>query len=196
MKKVIPNNSQLIPEQAELVFSGVFYSVYHWQQNLFDNSKATFEMLKRADTAVTIAATDDKVVVIEDEQPHLGKRVTIPGGRVEPKDESTLAAAQRETREETGLTFNNWRLIKVVQPSNEVEFFVHIYLASDLKEKGEMNLEAGERIKVKPLSFEEVKSMIMQDRGVLGQNRDIFQELNNIDDLLNLPEFIGQEVDR
>jgi 8-oxo-dGTP pyrophosphatase MutT (NUDIX family) len=196
VKKVIPSNSILLPDNAELVFDGIFYSAYHWPQTLFDGSTTTFEMLKRRDTAVTIGVADNKVVVIEEEQPHSGKRTTFPAGSVELSDPDIEYAAKRETSEETGFTFNNWRLIKVVQPANDVEWFVHIWLATDVQDRSQPDPDAGEKIGVNLIEFSEVKRMVMNDDGVMGENRDIFESLNSLEDLLNLPEFIGQTVDR
>ncbi len=37
-----------IPPNAKRVFKGIIFDVYQWQQKMFDGSKETFEMLKRA----------------------------------------------------------------------------------------------------------------------------------------------------
>ena len=195
MKKIVPADAILLPETAELVFEGIFYSAYHWPQTLFDGTVSTFEMLKRRDTVVVIGVVDNQVVVIDEEQPHSGKRTTFPAGSIELTDESIEAAAKRETLEETGYSFTNWRLIKVVQPSNDIEWFVHIWLAYDVQDKVDPNPDAGEIINVNLIDFEKLKDMVMQDSGTLGENKDIFRDLSKIDDLLSLPEFIGQSVE-
>src|SRR5664279_401756 len=116
MKKLIPEDSVLVPDQAERVFQGKIFDVYQWPQKLFDGSEYTFEMLKRVDTVSVICVVDGKLLVIDDEQPHLGSRQSFPGGRVDNEDETIEAAAQREILEETGYSFKHWRLIKVSQP--------------------------------------------------------------------------------
>lgn len=193
MKKVVPIDAILIPPQAELVFKGVIYDVYQWQQTMFDNSHETFEMLKRADTAVSLAVVDDSLLILEDEQPHRGKRTSFPGGRVDLEDEDMESAARREVKEETGYSFRNWRLLKVSQPSTKIEWFVYVWLAWGIEDKAEPKLDAGEKIKVNTLNFNEVKDMVMKDQGHLGEARDIFSGLSSIEDLINLPEFKGKD---
>ena len=65
MQKVIPETAVLVPSQAEKVFTGQIFDVYQWQQTLFDNSQAMFEMLKRPDTVFTICIVDGRIVIIE-----------------------------------------------------------------------------------------------------------------------------------
>jgi 8-oxo-dGTP pyrophosphatase MutT (NUDIX family) len=58
----------------------------------------------------------------------------IPTGGSEPSDPSVLAAAQRELREETGLSARNWRELGSVDNSNGVTNDVsHMFLATGLE---------------------------------------------------------------
>ena len=68
MKKVIPSDAVLVPNQAERVFKGMIFDVYQWPQKFFDGTEGTFEMLKRPDTVSVICVVDDKILVIDDEQ--------------------------------------------------------------------------------------------------------------------------------
>src|ERR1700753_2364169 len=102
MKKLIPSDAVLVPDVAELKFHGMIFDTYQWPQKLFDGSEHVFEMLKRTDTVSVMAVVDNKILFIDDEQPHLGSRRSFPGGRIDDTDESQLAAAQREMHEETG----------------------------------------------------------------------------------------------
>lgn len=196
MKKIIPSDAVLVPDQAKLAFSGMIFDVYQWEQTLFDGSTHTFEMLKRTDTVSVICVVDGKVLVIDDEQPHLGVRRSFPGGRVDDTDESIEAAAKREILEETGYTFANWRLVKVRQPYRKIEWFVHVWLASDILDKVTPQLDPGEKITVEPISFNELKAEIALDLGYLGESRDIFDDLTSLDQLDDLRDYTGQSVDR
>ena len=53
-----------IPQQAKKVFKGTIFSVYQWQQKMFDGTFQTFEMLKRAYTIEVIASAGDKIFMI------------------------------------------------------------------------------------------------------------------------------------
>ena len=69
MRTVVPVNVDLLPAQAQRVFKGVIFDVYQWQQEMFDGTTETFEMLKRPDTVEVIAIKDDKLVVVHEQQP-------------------------------------------------------------------------------------------------------------------------------
>lgn len=196
MKKVVPLDAVLIPEQAQLAFQGEIFSVYQWPQQMFDGSIETFEMLRRADTVTAVCVVDDKVLVIDDEQPHTGSRKSLPGGRVDKTDENIVTAAKREVREETGYSFRNWRLIKVWQPHTKLEWFIHLLLAWDVESKGEPTLDAGEKIILEELPFDKVKELVINKSGYLGESTEIFKELSSLEELLTLPEFAGQTIER
>src|SRR5487761_1525106 len=101
MKKLIPPNAILIPDNATQVFEGQSLDVYQWLQKMCDGSTKTFEMLKRPDTVQIVAIKDGKIVMVDDEQPNRAACVHFPGGILDKDDVSWLAAAKRELVEET-----------------------------------------------------------------------------------------------
>src|SRR5690349_4645364 len=122
-KKQVPEHSILVPADATRVFSGIMFSVYQWPQRMYDGTTKTFEMAKTFDYVQIVAVKDGKVGIIRDEQPYRGMHVHFPGGRADHHGESLLDAAKREMREETGLSFKNWRMVAVYQPSPIAEQF-------------------------------------------------------------------------
>jgi ADP-ribose pyrophosphatase len=196
MKKIIPDDCVLIPDQAECVFRGMIFDTYQWPQQLFDGSSYTFEMLKRTDTVTAICIVEDKLLIINDEQPHLGSRQSFPGGRVDKTDADIRAAAEREVREETGYSFKNWRLVRVWQPYRKMEWFIHVWLAWDVAGQQEPHLDAGEKIDLQKVDFPTLKGLVMKRTGYLGDSISIFEDRDKLEDLLALPEFKGQTVDR
>ncbi len=196
MQKIIPADSVLVPDAADRVFEGKIFDVYQWPQEMFDGSSHTFEMLKRPDTVSVICVVDDKILVIDDEQPHHGSRKSFPGGRVDESDTSIKAAAQREVLEETGYSFKNWRLVRVSQPYRKMEWFVHVWLAWDVAGKQDSNLDAGEKITLHNLAFNELKELVINRTGYLGESISLFENTENLDQLLSLPKFMGHTVDR
>jgi ADP-ribose pyrophosphatase len=168
----------MIPEEAELVFKGTIFDVYHWQQKMFDGSFATFEMLRRPDTALVIPIDGDKIIVLDEYQPGTPLQPNrLVGGRIEP-DESPLDCAKRELKEETGMEFANWALLKVVQPALKLEWFVYTYVAVNKISQVATAHEVGENITVKHISFDEFK----QGRDAKGNT---LSEINSIDELLD-----------
>jgi ADP-ribose pyrophosphatase len=196
MKKLVPTDAKLIPDQAQQVFGGVIYDVYQWDQTLYDGSSAKFEMLRRPDTVEAICITDDKIIVLDDSQPHYGSKLTLPGGRVDDSDDSIEAAARREIKEETGYEFGQLKLIRAVQPHFKIEWFIYLFVAWDVSAKGEAHLDAGEKNTVSELSFAEVMELANQGAGYIGGVRDILTEAGSIQGLIDLPAFTGRTVDR
>lgn len=189
MRTVVPHKARLVPQDAERVFKGIIFDVYHWQQPQFDGTTATFEMLKRPDTVKVIAIKGDKIVAVMDEQPGRKAHLTLPGGRHDVESETELECAKRELLEETGMSFKNWRLIDAVQPLHKIEHVVYTFLATDFVTQVPPKPDAGgERIEVKELSFNDAKNV-----GEDGPTRywpvDIFKRAGTLQDLCNLPEF-------
>jgi len=117
---------------------------------------ATFEMLKRPDSVIVLGVTaEDRVIIIEQEQPNHPKHWSLPTGRID-EGEDPLEAAQREMREETGFTFADWKLVQVHQPYPKIEWFVHYYVAQNPLERVEQRLDAGEKIEVHEVPYARV----------------------------------------
>ena len=98
-----------MPADARLVFKGVVFDVYQWEQELYDGSRATFEKLKRPDTVLVVPVLEDgNILMTYQEQPGKVAFRGFAGGRVEEGEEPE-AAARRELLEETGLTAGELR---------------------------------------------------------------------------------------
>ncbi len=153
IKKPIPN--QPIPRNAKRVFKGVIFDVYQWPQKMFDDSVATFEKIRRPDTVLVIPVTPgQKFVLIKQDQPNEKNFVGLPGGRVE-KDESPAQAAKRELFDETGFKSSSWSLWHEIVHGGHVCYTIHIYLAKNCVKVSEPNPDAGEKIEVQLLSYDE-----------------------------------------
>lgn len=79
-----------------------------------------------------------------------------------PRTESTIDAARRELKEETGLSASSWTELMRLHPSNSVtdEEGV-VYVASELEE-GETKFDETEDIKVRKLPFGDALAMVMR----------------------------------
>jgi len=196
MKKIVPADAILIPDSAECVYQGRIFGVYQWQQELYDGTQATFEMLKRPDTTNVICVDGEKVIIINDEQPNRASLKTFPGGRVDPEDIDILSSAQREVREEIGYRFQNWRLLQVAQPVRKIEWFTYLWLAWDVTDQQEPHHDAGEKISLEVVSFDQLKQLVTSRTGYLGEVLPLFESLESLADLQAFPEYQGQEVDR
>lgn len=183
----MPPNARLVPKNATRVFKGQIFDVYQWQQEMFDGSFETFEMLKRPDTVKVIAVVDDQIVILEQQQPDSDIFFDMPGGRHDNPTETEVEAAQREMREETGLSFKDWKLLSVHQPAGKIEQFVYFFLAVNLEKREASTPDAGEKITVRQVSLEELKAMAQKAAGRYFPH-DILDQVDSIDELLALPE--------
>jgi len=189
MRTVTPKNARLVPADAKRVFQGIMYDTYHWQQPMFDGSTKTFEMLKRVDTVKVIAVKDGRIVVLEEEQPSHGTYFAFPGGRHEEEPETEQQAAVRELHEETGFKFKNWKLLEIIQPNDEIEWFIYFFLATELESEDPPAPDGGgEKIHIRLLDLPELKRLGSQPNGTY-LRREIFERVNTIDELLALPEY-------
>lgn len=135
-----------IPPQAKKVFSGIIYDVYHWEQEQFDGTFQTFEMLKRPDTVVVIPLVGDKIYLHKEEQPGYRPTISVPAGRFERGEQDPVAVAKRELLEESGYTSDDFRLLRAHEHSGKVESTLHIFVAHNCQKVADPSLDPGERI--------------------------------------------------
>lgn len=174
----LPQNAHLIPAHATQVFSGTIFDVYQWQQEMFDGSTETFEMLRRPDAALVIAIDGNQIVMQDEEQPGgIVEKDRLPGGRVEP-GESSLEGAKREVAEELGHEYEKWALLEVTQPAIKIEWFVYVYVAVNKIKEFPTAHEPGEKIQTRLVSFGEFKAAQSPRRG------EMLKGINSIDELL------------
>ena len=157
-----PESRQQMPSDAEHVFHGVVFDVFQWQEQGYDGRSMTFERLKRPDTAMIIAVTEDKqIVVIEEEQPaSRGISVGIPCGRIE-YGEDALLGAQRELLEETGYGGGEWSLLSSFQPMHKIDWAVYTFVVRGCARIAEQHLDGGEKIQVRLVDFDTFVDIIL-----------------------------------
>lgn len=188
MRTFIPSGARLVPPQAERVFKGIIFDVYHWQQEQFDGSEKTFEMLKRPDTVKVIAIKDGNIVAIRDEQPGIKVRLTLPGGRNDDDSQDELACAKRELHEETGLVYKDWKLVEAVQPLTKIDHVIYTFVATNVEREDEPHVDSGgEKISVELMSFATAKQLAEQHDDPYWPYA-LLRKANSLDDLLSLPE--------
>ena len=151
-----------IPQNAKKVFDGIIFDVYQWEQEMFDGTTSTFEMLKRPSTVEVIAVKDGKIAMSYQSQPTKPDFYSLFGGRAE-EDEDSLTTAKRELLEESGLTSDNWELYREYQPSHKIDWTIYTYIARDCKKVSGQKLDSGEKIEIKELAFDEFIKIIESD---------------------------------
>lgn len=151
-----------VPSQAKKVFQGMIFSVYQWEQEMFDGSTHTFEMLKRANTIQVIATQGDKILMSRQSQPHKHDYLSLYGGRAET-GEDPLVTAKRELLEESGLESEDWELYKVVSPYTKIEWEIYYFIARNCQKTAQPHLDPGEKIEQIAVSFDEFIEFVEND---------------------------------
>lgn len=149
-----------IPDKAKLVFKGQIFDIYQWEQEMYNGTTHIFERIKRSDTVLVIPVTEDgKIIICNQEQPDREPFLSMIGGRIDDGEES-LAAGKRELLEETGYVSDDWVLYEQVQPFTKMEWEIFTYVARGCRKVAEQNLDGGEKIELKFVSFEEFIALL------------------------------------
>jgi 8-oxo-dGTP pyrophosphatase MutT (NUDIX family) len=158
-----PVSRQPIPQDAKHVFRGKLFDVYQWQQTLFNGHVATFEKLRRLDTAYVIPVRDDgSIVILEQRQPGSARYVGLIGGRVEPS-ESAEEAAGRELGEEAGLKAPALMLWRSFQFLPKIDWAIYVFIARDCTPSADYLQDGGEEISLMNVSPEELFSLAARE---------------------------------
>lgn len=149
----------LVPKHAHKVFEGEIFDMYQWEQELYDGSTAIFEKGSRPDTAIVFPITEEgKILIIEDSQPHRETALTTISGRVED-DETPEEAGKRELLEETGYDGKEWKLFYTSTPVEKLDWVHYAYIAKGCVRVKDPKPDAGEKIVVREVSFDELISL-------------------------------------
>lgn len=157
-----PKNHHPLPKHSKKVFQGLRWEVHQWEQEIFDGSIKTYESIGRFDSVIIYPIINDKVVIIEEEQPHWGRKSdSLVAGGVN-NDEDIFEAAARETLEETGMVFKKFYLVDAEQRSKDVHSNVYTFIATDLAEIRAKKLDVGERTEPREVTFGELIELARQ----------------------------------
>lgn len=112
---------------------------------------AEFHVISAPDWVAALALTDDDRIVLVDQYRHGVGRISreLPAGIIEP-EETPLAAAQRELREETGFVADDWTpLLEVATEPSRHTARAHFYFARGARRAFAPALDESEDIEVR-----------------------------------------------
>lgn len=149
-----------IPEDAKKVFSGIRSDIYQWEQEMYDGSYRTFELLQFINGSFVIGVTESgSILITYQEQPARKPFIGLPGGAFDSVDEDPLECAKREFLEETGYTSDIWELWITSEGTNNVIASTYFYIARDIYSVSEQRLDPGEKITFSFIDFDSFLSL-------------------------------------
>ena len=135
---------------SENVFDGLILHVRRDTVTLSNGSSAVREVIRHIGAVCVIPVTEKNEVVMERQYRYPLNRVIleIPAGKLDAPDENRLSAIQRELREETGYTADEWTEIGDFHPAPAYsDEYITMYMARGLH-KGERHLDEDEFLDV------------------------------------------------
>ncbi len=170
---------ECVPPHAKRMFKGVLFDTYQWEQELYDGTYKTFEKMVRKPSTDIIATDGKKIMVLMQEQPEKPLYPGLPGGQVDTGEEP-FEAAKRELLEETGCVSDDFILYKLdTNGGPKVYFPVSTYIARNCQKIQEAKLDAGEKIQITWVTFDEFLEIARKENfvGPLWLKFDIYEAL-------------------
>ena len=151
---------------SEDLFNGVILNVKRDQIRLPNGQQSFRELIRHVGAVCVVPVTDDGKVVVERQYRYpIDQVITeIPAGKLDSREEDRLHAAQRELKEETGITADRWTDMGLYYPAAAYsDEKITMYLAQGLH-RGEQHLEEGEFLNVSFVPMDELIEEILQGR--------------------------------
>ena len=138
---------------SEDIFDGVILHVKRDQIALPNGVQTVREVIRHIGAVCVIPVLDNGDVILE-----------IPAGKLDAPDEDRLSAIQRELREETGYTADDWTEIGDFHPAPAYsDEYITMYLARGLH-KGAQALDADEFLDVYTMPLKDLVQEVMDGR--------------------------------
>ena len=151
---------------SEEIFDGVILHVQRDTVRLPNGSETIREVIRHIGAVCVIPVLDNGDVIMERQYRYPLDRVIleIPAGKLDAAGENRLSAVQRELREETGYTAEEWTEIGDFHPAPAYsDEFITMYLARGLQ-KGDRHLDADEFLDVYTVPLKDLVEDVMAGR--------------------------------
>ncbi len=151
---------------SEDIFDGVILHVKRDQVSLPNGNLTVREVIRHIGAVCVIPVLDNGDVIVERQYRYPLDRVIleIPAGKLDAPDEDRLSAIQRELREETGYTADDWTVIGDFHPAPAYsDEYITMYLARGLH-KGAQDLDADEFLDVCTMPLKDLVSDVMDGK--------------------------------
>jgi 8-oxo-dGTP pyrophosphatase MutT (NUDIX family) len=159
-------DGRFVRRTRRVAYENPWITVWHDDVTRPDGSPGIYGVVHFANVAVGVVAIDDddRVVLVGQHRYTLDRESwEIPEGGV-PSHESPLAGAQRELREETGLTAASWTELCRLDLSNSITDETGVLFVATGLTPGESAPEPSESLEVRWVPFDEALAMTLDGR--------------------------------
>ena len=156
-------------KSSKIVFQNSRFSIREDQIIRPDGTDGAFFVMDRAPVVVIVPISKNNEIYFISINRYTTRQThwELPAGSSDNQNE--LFAAQRELKEETGLTSENWEKIGEIEVApgmtGQTE---HVYVAKDVRQTNENEQEKENIKKVKKIEFQKVLTMIKTGKIVNG----------------------------
>lgn len=153
--------------KRDLVAKGAIIDYYQDTMAIPNGNVVKWDLIDHKGAAAIVAARDDGKLLMVRQYRNALERETleIPAGGLNDRNEPTEHAAMRELKEETGYRCDHLEFLTSIYTTvafcNEK---IDIYVARNLKDRGEQNLDEDEYINVEAYSVSELQQMILEGK--------------------------------
>ena len=151
---------------SEDLFTGVILNVKRDQVRLPNGQQSFRELIRHVGAVCVVPVTDDGKVVVERQYRYpIDQVITeIPAGKLDSREEDRLHAAQRELKEETGITADRWTDMGLYYPAAAYsDEKITMYLAQNLH-MGKQHLDEDEFLNVELVPLKELVEEILSGK--------------------------------
>jgi len=140
-------------KKFKTAFKGQFYTVKQGYTRSAYGHKLKSEVITRADRVGVLTIDQNKKILLTREfRPRFAKMIwRFPIGKIDSK-KTPLQIAKKELHEEIGYQAKRWRLLFKTNKSNDLDYWMYYFVATDLQFIG-AKPHIHEKIIVKPTSF-------------------------------------------
>ena len=152
-----------IRTSSEEIFDGVVLHVQRDTVKLPNGSEAVREVIRHIGAVCVIPVLENGDVVMERQFRYPLDRVIleIPAGKLDAADEDRFSAIQRELREETGYTADEWTVLGDFHPAPAYsDEYITMYMARKLR-RGNRHLDEDEFLDVCTVPLKDLVEDVM-----------------------------------
>ena len=152
--------------RSEEIFDGIVLHVQRDTVRLPNGSEAIREVIRHIGAVCVIPVLENGDVIMERQYRYPLDRIIleIPAGKLDAANENRLSAIQRELREETGNTADEWTEIGDFHPAPAYsDEYITMYMARKLR-KGDRHLDEDEFLDVCTVPLKDLVEDVMAGR--------------------------------